>query len=85
VGPGIVEGGPRRGASAVVATVVAGATEVVVLAFPLPLALTLAFATIVGVGGRRGRGRRTRRWFLLGAEAATAAKGALHLRAQSRK
>jgi hypothetical protein len=32
-GPGIVEGGPRRDASVVVAAVVAGATGAVVLAF----------------------------------------------------
>jgi hypothetical protein len=53
-GLGIVEGGPRQGASVVVAAVVAG---VVVLVFSLPLALSLAFAAIVGVGDRRGRGR----------------------------
>jgi hypothetical protein len=58
---GIVEGGPSRGASAIVTAVVAGA---VVLAFPLPLALTLAFAAVVGVGGRRGRGR-LRTWQFL--------------------
>jgi hypothetical protein len=51
--PGIVEGGPRWGAPAVVA----GAARAVVLAFPFPLVLTLAFTTIVGVGGRRERGR----------------------------
>jgi hypothetical protein len=51
------------GASVVVAAVVAGATEAVVLVFPLPLAVFLAFAAIVGVGGRRGRGcRRTWRF-----------------------
>jgi hypothetical protein len=48
VGPGIVEGGPRRGAPAVVAAVVARA---IVLSFPLPLALTI----VVGVGARKGR------------------------------
>jgi hypothetical protein len=53
-GPGIVEGGPRRGAP----VVVVGAVEAVVLAFPLTiaLALTLAFVVIVGIGGRTGRG-----------------------------
>jgi hypothetical protein len=62
VGPGIVEGGPHRGAPVVVVVVVA---EAVVLAFSLPFALTLAFAAVVGVGGRRGRGRlRTRRFLL---------------------
>jgi hypothetical protein len=42
----IVEGGPHRGAPAIVAIVVAGA---IVLVFPLPVALTLAFAANVGV------------------------------------
>jgi hypothetical protein len=51
-GPGIVEGGPRRGAP----VVVVGAVEAVVLAFPLTIALTLAFVVIVGIGGRTGRG-----------------------------
>jgi hypothetical protein len=50
----IVEGGPRRGAPTVIATIGAGAG---VLSFPLPLALTLAFSTVVGAGGRRGRCR----------------------------
>jgi hypothetical protein len=51
-GPGIVEGGPHRGAPAVVAAAVVEATGVVVLAFPFLLAL--AFATGVGVRDRRG-------------------------------
>jgi hypothetical protein len=51
----IIEGGPHRGAPAVVSAVVARAAEAIVLAFPLPLALPLAFATVVGVWGRRGR------------------------------
>jgi hypothetical protein len=59
--PGIVEGGPHRGAP----TVVAGVTGVVVLAFTLPLDLTRAFVAVVGVGGRRGRGRLRTRQFLL--------------------
>jgi hypothetical protein len=54
-GPGII-GGPRQGAPAVVA----GA---IVLAFPF--LLPLVFAAIVGGGGRRGRGRRRTRLFLL--------------------
>jgi hypothetical protein len=51
-GLGIVEGGPRRGTPVVVANVVVGATEAVVLAFPLALAHTLApaFTAVVGVG-----------------------------------
>jgi hypothetical protein len=64
---GIVEGGPRWGAHAIVAVVVVGATRAIVLAFPLSLALTLtlAFATVVGVRGRRGRGHlRTQRFLL---------------------
>jgi hypothetical protein len=64
-GPGIVEGGPRRGTPAIVTTIVAGATGAIVLAFPLPLALTLVVATIVGVGDRKGRGHRRTWWFLL--------------------
>jgi hypothetical protein len=55
-GLGIVEEGPHWGDPAVV--VVAGA---VVLAF----CRTLAFAAVVGVGGRRERGRRRTRRFLL--------------------
>jgi hypothetical protein len=56
VGQGIVEGGPRWGAPAVVAVVVAGATGAIVLTFPFSLALTHAFAAVVGVGRIRGRG-----------------------------
>jgi hypothetical protein len=41
-GPGIVEGGPHRGAPAVVVAVVTGAIRVIVLAFSLPLPLPLA-------------------------------------------
>jgi hypothetical protein len=48
--PGIVEGGPRRGAP----TIVAGVTGAIVIAFPL----ALAFAAVVGVGSRRGRGHQ---------------------------
>jgi hypothetical protein len=49
-GPGIVEGGLSRGASAVVAE----AAGAIVLTFPLALALTLAFAAVVGVGQEGG-------------------------------
>jgi hypothetical protein len=49
VGPRIVEGGPCKGAPAVVV----GA----ILVFSLPLAITLTFATVVEVGGTRGSGR----------------------------
>jgi hypothetical protein len=56
----IVEGGSYWGAPAIVATVIAGASIVVVLTFSLPLILTSV--AVVGVGGRRGRGYlRTRR------------------------
>jgi hypothetical protein len=58
----IVEGGPCRGAPAIVTAVIAGD---VVLDFPLTLALTLAFAAVVAVGGKRGRGRQRTRQFLL--------------------
>jgi hypothetical protein len=46
-GPGIVEGGPHRGAPAVVVAVVTGAIRVIVLAFslPLPLAVVVARST----------------------------------------
>jgi hypothetical protein len=60
-GLGIVEGGPHQGAPAVVAE----AARAVVLVFSLSLALTLVFPAVVGDGGRRGRGRRRTRWFLL--------------------
>jgi hypothetical protein len=63
--PGIVEGGPYRGAPAIVTTIVAGTTGAVVLDFPLPPALTLAFLAVVGVGDKRGRGHRRTRRFLL--------------------
>jgi hypothetical protein len=63
--PGIVEGGPHRGAPTIVADVVAGVTGAVVLAFILPLDLTRAFVAVVGVGGRRGRGRLRTQQFLL--------------------
>jgi hypothetical protein len=63
-GPGIVKGGPRRGAPAVVTAIFTRATGAVVLTFslplplPLPLVLTLAFAAVVGVrvegGGATG-------------------------------
>jgi hypothetical protein len=57
-GPGIVEGGPCRGVAA--PGIVAGA---IILVFPLPFPLTLA--AVVGGGGRRGRGHRRIRQFLL--------------------
>jgi hypothetical protein len=83
VGPGIVEGGPRRGAPAVVAAVVAGA---IVLALPLPLALTLAFAVVVGVLWWEGEGSSEDMEVptVVGAEVAAAMEGTLHLRARSR-
>jgi hypothetical protein len=81
----IIEGGPHRGAPAVVSVVVAGAAEAIVLAFPLPLALPLAFATVVGVWGRRGGPPEdTAVPTVVGAEAAAVAEGALHLRARSK-
>jgi hypothetical protein len=48
--PGIVEGGPHRGAT----VVVVGAVRAIVLTFFLPLALTLAFAPLLGVGAGGG-------------------------------
>jgi hypothetical protein len=59
--PGIVEGGPRRGAPAVVVAIIARVGGAVVLTF----AHTLTFATVVGVECRRGRGRLRIWWFLL--------------------
>jgi hypothetical protein len=64
-GSGIVEEGPRRGAPAIIAAVVAGAVGDIVLAFPLPLALILAFAAVVGSGDRRGKGHQRTWRFLL--------------------
>jgi hypothetical protein len=63
VGTWIIEGWPRRGVAT--PAVISGAARAIVLAFPLPVALTLAFATFVGGGGRRGRGHRMTRRFLL--------------------
>jgi hypothetical protein len=83
---GIVEGGPHRGAPAIVTTVVARAVGAVVLAFPLPCALTLVFATIVVVWGHEGEGPPGDMAVpaVVGAEAVAAAESTLHLRAQSR-
>jgi hypothetical protein len=50
VGPVIVEGGPRRGAPAIVA----GAIRAVVLPFLLPLSLTLALPSLLGLGAGGG-------------------------------
>jgi hypothetical protein len=84
--PGIVEGGPHRGASAIVTAVVARAVGAVVLAFSLPCALTLAFATIVVVWGQEGEGPPgdTAVPAVVGAEAVAAVESTLHLRARSR-
>jgi hypothetical protein len=81
-GPGIVEGGSSRGASAVVAAVVVGAAGAVVLAFPLSLTLTLPFGAIVGLG-QEGEGPPEDMAVpaATGVEAAAATEGALLLRA----
>jgi hypothetical protein len=80
-GPWIVEGGPRRG-------VVAGATGVVVLAFPLPFprALTLAFAAVFWWWGQEGEEAPEDMMVpaAVVTEAAAVAEGALLLRAWSR-
>jgi hypothetical protein len=81
----MVEGGPHWGAPAIVAAIVVGAVRAVVLTFPLPLALTLTFAAIVGLG-QEGEGPPGDMTVpaVVGAEAAAAAEGVLHLRAQGR-
>jgi hypothetical protein len=54
VGPGIIEGGPHRGAPFVVAR----AVRAIVLAFLLPLTLPLPLPPLLGVGaGGRGATR----------------------------
>jgi hypothetical protein len=82
-GPGIVEGGPCRGAPTIVAAIVTRAAGATVLAFPLPL--PLAFTAVVGVG-QKGEGllEDTLVPAVVGTDAAAAAKGAFHLMVQSR-
>jgi hypothetical protein len=50
----IVEGGPHRGAPAVVAAAIAGATRAIVLAFPFPLPFSLLLPPLLGLGTRGG-------------------------------
>jgi hypothetical protein len=76
-GPGIVEGGPHRGAPAIVAR----AARAIVLCFPLPLPLLVPLPLLLGVGQEwEGPREDTTGLATVGVEVAAAAEDTLLLR-----